>query len=356
MNPVVVFGGYGTFGGHVARELARRGHVVTVAGRDRARAEAAAAALGPRHRALAADASDPGSCRIALSGQTVAVSCAGPFSALGEALLEACVAARCHYADIADDRAYAACVRGWDGRFRAAGLTAVYGCSSRPGLSGALALLAREQAGPPPEAARVTLFIGNLNPKGAAAVRSAVSVLGRPVAAPQGTLRGFADREVVALPPPFGRRAVYNFDGAEYDLLPGLIGAARVVVKVGFESGMAMRTFAMLGRLGSGYGKGIADLLTGMGQVMRPAGHEGGAVLVELTWPDGTVRRASLVGDQRMAALPCALVATALASGTRTRPGAATAYEFLGHRELLQGMAACGYAVTRAERLQPLRS
>ena len=136
MNPVVVFGGYGTFGSHVARELARLGHVVTVAGRDGDQARAAAAALGPRHRGLAADATDPQSCRQALAGQSVAVSCAGPFSGLGEGLLETCLAMRCHYADIADDRAYAARVRGWDERFRAAGLTAAYGCSSLPGLSG----------------------------------------------------------------------------------------------------------------------------------------------------------------------------------------------------------------------------
>jgi hypothetical protein len=347
VNPVVVFGGYGTFGSHVARELARLGHVVTVAGRDGEKARAAAAALGPRHRGLAADATDPQSCRQALAGQSVAVSCAGPFSGLGEGLLEACLAMRCHYADIADDRAYAALVRGWDERFKAAGLSAAYGCSSLPGLSGALALLAREEAAGPPEAARVTLFIGNRNPKGAAAIRSAVGVLGRPVTAPQGTLRGFADRETVALPPPFGRRAVYNFDGVEYDVFPALLGVTRVVVKVGFESRLATWTFAALGRLGSGYGEGTARVLAGLGRIMRPVGHEGGAVLVELTWRDGAVRRASLVGNQAMAALPGALVATALASVQSARPGAATAYELLGHRELLRGMAARGYAVTR---------
>ena len=68
-------------------------------------------------------------------------------------------------------------------------------------------------------------------------------------------------------------------------------------------------------------------------------------MLVELAWTDGTIRRASLVGrDQRMAALPCALVATALASDRPPRAGAGTAYELLGHRELLAGMAARGYA------------
>jgi len=47
-----------------------------------------------------------------------------------------------------------------------------------------------------------------------------------------------------------------------------------------------------------------------------------------------------------MAALPCALTAAALARGDCARPGAATAYDLLGYRELLQAMAACGYPVT----------
>jgi hypothetical protein len=348
LRPVVVFGGYGAFGSHVARELARLGHAVAIAGRDGGKAEAAAAALGPKHRGLAADVTDAASCREALAGHPVAVSCAGPFSALGETLLGACLQSGCHYADIADDRGHAARVRGWGERFRQAGLTAAYGCSSLPGLSGALALLAREGALAPPERARVTLFIGNDNPKGEAAVRSAVAVLGRPIAAPQGTLRGFADREVVALPPPFGRRAVYNFDGAEYDLFPALLGVKTVIVKVGFEMRLATRTFALLGRLSSGYGTGTTRVLTGLGRLAGKTGHKGGAVLVELGWPDGIVRRASLVGDQRMAALPCALVATALATGDCARPGAVTAYEVMGHRALLQAMAACGFSATHA--------
>jgi hypothetical protein len=346
VKPVVVFGGYGVFGSHVARELARLGHAVTVAGRDRAKAEAAAAALGPGHRGVVADVTDPSSCRQALAGHAVAASCAGPFSALGEALLEACVSAGCHYADIADDRAYAARVRGWDQRFRQAGLTAAYGCSSLPGLSGALALLAREGTAEPPESARVTLFIGNDNPKGPAAVRSVVAELGRPIAAPQGTLRGFGDCAAVDLPPPFGRRAVYTLDAPEYDLFPALLGVEAVTVKTGFEMGMATRAFALLGRLPWRHGTRTARLVSGLGRLTGATGHKGGAVLVELGWPEGTVRRASLVGDQRMAALPCALVATALARGDRARPGVSTAYEVLGYRELLQAMAARGYPAT----------
>src|SRR5262249_44314453 len=161
------------------RELARLGVLLTVAGRDRARAEEFARTLGPGCRALAADATSPGSCRAALRGQGVAVSCAGPFDTLHTALLDVCLEAGCHYADITDDRGYAALVRDHGGRFRARGLAAVYGCSSLPGISGALALHARAGMSAAVERARVTLFIGNNNPKGEAAVRSLLAGLGR---------------------------------------------------------------------------------------------------------------------------------------------------------------------------------
>src|SRR5256885_15230538 len=108
-------------------------------------------------------------------------------------------------------------------------------CSSRPAISGSLALLAAGARPDPAARARLTLFIGNKNHKGAAAVRSAVGVIGRPIAAPQGQLRGFSDGVVVELPPPFGKRRVYNFESADYDLLPPLLGVQALEVKVGFE-------------------------------------------------------------------------------------------------------------------------
>ena len=344
----VVFGGYGTFGSLVCRELARLGTRVTVAGRDRIRAEALARELGADHRALAADARDRAACLEALAGHPVAVCCAGPFSSLGSALLEASLAAGCHYVDIAEDRRHATLVRGYGDAFAKRGLAAVYGASSLPGLSGALALTARADADPFPERARVTLFIGNASPKGEAAVQSAVERLGCPVAAPQGMLRGFGEREVVVLPDPFGRRAVYTFDSPDYDLLPDLVGVTNVSVKVGFESRAATAVFALLARLGPGYGSRLARLLRWVGG-LAPGGSTGGVVMVELFWPDGTTRRATLRADrdgQRMAALPCALAVRGLRDGSATARGALTAYELLGAEALLAGVAAQGHRIS----------
>jgi hypothetical protein len=342
----VVFGGYGTFGAHVARELARLGTVVVVAGRHAARAEAFAHALGPLHRGCAADLTEPASCRAALQGSTVAVNCAGPFADFGATLLEACLATNCHYADIADDRGYTVRVRAHGERFRRHRLAAVHGCSSLPALSGALAVRLREAAGGPPRRARVTLFIGNANPKGPAAAESFLRVLGQPIAAPQGTLVGFRDREVVPLPPPFGRRAVFNFDSPEYDLFPPLLGVREVSVKVGFELRLATYAFATLARLGLRHGRRTAALLAGPGRLLGRLGCSGGAVMTELFFADGGVRRAAVAGGrdgQRLAALPCALAAHALARGAVRARGALTAYEYLGAAGLLRQVAERGF-------------
>jgi len=345
VSRVIVFGASGVFGGQVARELAKRGVSVTAAGRDLANAEAAARSLDGDARAIAVDLTDASSCCAALAGHAVAVNCAGPFNRLGAALLDACLDAGCHYADITDDRGYATLVRGYDAKFRERGLVAAYGCSSLPGISGALAIHLMNGATSSVDRARITLFIGNNNPKGRAAVGSLVAGLGRPIAAPQGTIRGFRDREVVLLPPPFGPRAVFNFAAPEYDLFPKLVGAKAVSVKVGFELRLATYSFALLARLGLPFGSRTTRLLDLPGRLLGGFGCSGGAVLTELFFADGSVRRASLSGateGQRMAALPCALVAEELARGT-TKAGAMTAYEFLGARPLIDGLLAAGY-------------
>lgn len=346
MKPVLVVGGYGTFGTHVCRGLARRGVPLTVAGRDAARADALARALGPGCRGLALDVTRAAACRAALPGRGVVVRCDGPFDHRDPTLLQACLEAGCHYADISEDRRHGAVVRGHGEPFRERGLAAVFGCSSLPGISGALAMHALRRATPPAERARVTLFIGNNNPKGGAAVRSLLAGLGRPIPAPQGTLYGFRDREVVPLPRPFGRRAVFNFDAPEYDLFPALLGVRRLSVKVGFELRTATYLFALLARLGSGYGARTARLLTLLGRPLRRWGCSGGAVMAELFLADGTVRRATLLArrdGQRMAALPCVLVVHALARDGVATGGAWTAYEFLGADSLLQALVAEGF-------------
>jgi hypothetical protein len=348
MTGVVVLGGYGIFGGQVACGLARLGMTVTIAGRDGRRAQAMARELGASHRGLAGDLRQPDFCVAALKGQTVAVHCAGPFAGSDRTVLEACLRTGCHYVDIADDRGYARLVRSYDERFRSHGLAAVYGCSSFPGISGALALAAaKSDPGNRPAAwARATLFIGNKNPKGLAAIRSALSVIGRPIQAPQGTLDGFRDPEVVALPKPFGPRVVLNFESPEYDLFPDLLRVRSVRVKVGFELPPVTATFALLARFGLRCSDGTARLLEYLGRWGQGWGSSGAVIRTDLGFTDGSIRHATLLAHdqgQYMAGLPAILATRALCTNSVAARGALTAYELLGADFLLEQLVAQGF-------------
>lgn len=349
MSTIAVLGGYGTFGARVSAELAFRGHRVIVAGRDHRRALALAQTLpGGPHEVVGADVTDLESCRRAVRGAAVVAVCAGPFSTLGTAPARAALEEGAHYVDIADDRAYIRQLHDLAPAFIRGARCAAYGCSSLPAVSSALALAMTEE-GDAPARARVALFIGSRNPKGAASVRSMVERLGRPVVTADGGVpHGFGDGQVISLPPPFGRRTAYTFDGPEHDLFPGLLGVGSVDVRVGFELPMANAVFALLARARSGWGRRTATVLARLGALAPAIGTSGGVVQVELSWPDGRRRTRALVADeggQRMAALPCAFVAGALADGATSAIGVCPPTDVVGGTALLDGLQAAGLRV-----------
>ncbi len=154
---------------------------------------------------------------------------------------------------------------------------------------------------------------------------------------------------MVALPQPFGRRAVFNFDSPEYDLFPALLGVGSVAVKVGFEFPLANYAFALLALLGSTYGKKTTAFFEWLANRCPRIGTSGSAVMTELFFHDGSRRRATLLAreqGQRMAALPCALVARSLCLESVTSFGAMTAYESLGAHALLNALTQHGFELS----------
>lgn len=343
MPLAILFGGYGVFGSLIARELVSRGISVTIAGRNGPKAEALAQKLGEKARGQSADATQKDSCRRALAGHALAIHCAGPFSETNLALLEACLETGCHYVDIADDRRYIAKLRSYHEKFSNQGLTAVYGCSSLPGISGALTAAAFAEKEPVPATIRVLLFIGNRNPKGAAALESVLKIAGKEISAPQGRLRGLGDLEAVELPAPFGRRWAFNFESAEYDLFPDLFGSPSVTVKVSFELGFSNRLFAMLSRFPRGLNSLLRIPLLKLGNSVSRWGSSGGAVQVQLAGKNGQ-RRITLFtpeAGQRMAILPAVFAVQKLLAGN-TPSGVLPVFEFLGSSNLLEGLLRAG--------------
>lgn len=135
MREVLVLGGYGGFGGRAALLLARAGFAVTVAGRSAARAKAFCD-LHPELalRPLALDRADG----LGAERPWLAVDAAGPFQEIDYRFPEACIAAGCHYLDLADARGFVSGIARLDEAAKAAGVAVISGASSLPALSAAV--------------------------------------------------------------------------------------------------------------------------------------------------------------------------------------------------------------------------
>ncbi len=94
----MLYGANGYTGQLIAREAARRGLVPILAGRDKGKVAAVAHELGLSHRVFALDRVEDAA--RGLRGMTLALNCAGPFSATGAPMMDACVRSGAHYLDI----------------------------------------------------------------------------------------------------------------------------------------------------------------------------------------------------------------------------------------------------------------
>src|SRR5262249_19329111 len=183
-------------------------------------------------------------------------------------------------------------LRALAGGFRRRGRTAVFGGWSLPAVSSALALSLADGR-PVPLRARVGLFIGAANPKGEASVRALMDRLHR-----TGGIPGFGDRRRVRFPAPIGPRDAYTFDPPEHDLFPDLLGVAETDVRVGFELPGANALFALLARARESWSHRTATVLARLAALVPRLGGSGGAVMVELEWPDGTRRARAVVAAE----------------------------------------------------------
>ncbi|MEO3806023.1 saccharopine dehydrogenase NADP-binding domain-containing protein [Nonomuraea sp. B1E8] len=104
---IAVYGASGYQGKLVLTELARRDIEMALAGRDLARLEAAASAVGLSDaERRVAGTSDHAALVSAFSGCDGVINCAGPFTSSGEAVVRAAIAAGCHYVDTSGEQLY----------------------------------------------------------------------------------------------------------------------------------------------------------------------------------------------------------------------------------------------------------
>ncbi len=183
---ILVIGGYGVFGSSICRLLARDSAVrVIVAGRSQAKADAVVRDIRAQTpvadiEALAFDKTVGVGAALARTDTRLVIDAAGPFQGQGYAVARDCIAQGVHYVDLADAREFVVEFHRLDQEARAAGVLAVSGASSVPGLSSAVVdHLTRDMK--TVDDIAMAIAPGNRSPRGFAVVAAILGTVGQVV-------------------------------------------------------------------------------------------------------------------------------------------------------------------------------
>ena len=137
---VLIIGGYGNFGGYIARALASDSNIsLVIGGRSKAKADAFAAELQAHNPAngCAIDINGDITARLAEIRPDVVVHTTGPFQTQDHRVARAAIASGAHYLDLADARKFVSTIGELDADARRGGVSVIAGASSVPCLTAA---------------------------------------------------------------------------------------------------------------------------------------------------------------------------------------------------------------------------
>jgi len=139
MSGLTILGGCGAVGSTAARVLASSGYFteMTIADKELEAARELASQLNGV-RAVQVNADDPGSLKEAMRGSSLVLNCIGPFYKYGPPILEAAIEAGLDYVDICDDMDATEAMLEMDEKAAAAGISALVGMGSSPGMANLL--------------------------------------------------------------------------------------------------------------------------------------------------------------------------------------------------------------------------
>lgn len=366
MKPaVLIVGGYGVFGGRLARLLLSDGRAkVFVAGRSESAARRFCARYGGEPLFFDRDARDLASALRRLEIFTV-IDAAGPFQAYGldpYRLPRAALEAGCHYLDLCDSADFVAGIGSFDAAARSANRVVLSGASSVPAL--AASVVAELKHGLRlAEMIETIILPGNRAPRGLSVVRAIVSRAGLPLSIWRGgswTVEpswGELRRERISVSgvPPLSARWSSPVSTPDLKLFPTRFGARSVHFRAGLELSLlhlGLYLLAWLPRLGLVRSLlPLARLLHWVAARFEGLGTDRGGMQVSVTGRDGEgrwlTRRWSLIveaGDgPTIPAIPAVclvrrLLNRAVAAGARPCLDEVPLAEF---EETLRGLSVC---------------
>ncbi|MCG8543655.1 MAG: saccharopine dehydrogenase NADP-binding domain-containing protein [Alphaproteobacteria bacterium] len=357
--PVLVLGGYGEFGGRICRLLARDGAMrVFVAGRSQEKAAALVASARRDYpnaaiEPMALDLRTDLTAGLAKSGARLVIHTAGPFQGQDYTVAETCIEHGVHYIDIADGREFVCGFDALDEAATRAGVLAVSGASSVPGLSSTVIERLRP-AFRSVEAVNIALVPSSRAATGSAIIGAVLTYLGRPFLRWQDgcwlRVYGWQDSRRIELAggdfPPVGRRWMGACDVPDNALLPARIPGLRTAT---FHAGHEVTAlyFALLGlswlvrlRLLPPLQR-FTPLFHKAGRLFESFGTGRGGMAVDLkgTAADGRAlnRRWTITADRGegpwIPCLPAVILARKLARGDLTTRGATPCWNLFSLEE-----------------------
>lgn len=194
---ILIVGGYGTFGGRLARLLADESRLtLLIAGRSRDAASAFCAGLSAAASLVPTTFDRQGDLapQLANLAPDLVVDASGPFQVYGREpyrLVEACLVAGLDDVDLADGAGFVAGIASFDAEARRRGVTVLSGASSFPVLTAAVVRYLGA------DFERVETIIGGIAPSpfagvGLNVIRAIAGYAGQPVALQRGGRRGEA--------------------------------------------------------------------------------------------------------------------------------------------------------------------
>jgi saccharopine dehydrogenase (NAD+, L-lysine forming) len=143
-SKVIVLGGCGAVGSVAVQTLAKRPEFseVIIGDIQLDKAKSMAASLGGNVTARAVDASDPASIQKAISGCDLVLNCVGPFYKTVKAILSTVIECGINYIDVCDDVDVTEEIFALSEKAERAGVTALIGMGSSPGVTNILAAFA----------------------------------------------------------------------------------------------------------------------------------------------------------------------------------------------------------------------
>ena len=286
---VLILGGYGVFGGRLARLLLQDGIEVIVAGRDAGKAAAFTRQYGGSPLVLTSPRTSRPSRRQHPRWWWTPPGRSKPIAAILIAWPGSASAHKINYLDFSDDATFTAGIATLNEAAIEAGCFALSGVSSVPAIS-ASAVRALSEGLSSIELIETALVPGNRAPRGRSVIRSILAQAGQPLTIWRGGAwrhyRGWADAKRVTFGPGLKRWA--SLIGApDLTLFPQAFGARSVVFRAGLELGImhwglallaGMRAARLLPRLTL-----FAGPILWASLLLKPFGTDRGGMTVDVT-------------------------------------------------------------------------